>query len=106
MSATNPSQSQNDKFIPALIVIDMQNDFVSGSLTVPEGGTIVSNINTLIDLPFKTKIATRDFHPEKHISFADTHGKPTFSTTTIYHPDDVEKKEGLEQVLWPVHCVA
>ncbi|KAF8808061.1 pyrazinamidase/nicotinamidase [Phlegmacium glaucopus] len=94
-------------FVPALIVIDMQHDFVYGSLAVPGGETIISTINDIISLPgFKVKIATRDFHPDNHISFADTHQKPLFSTIPIFHPEDIERSKGIEQVLWPIHCVA
>jgi len=98
--------SVQERSSAALIVIDMQNDFVTGSLAVPEGATIVDNINTLIDVPgFKTRIATKDFHPTNHVSFATTHGRDVFSKSTIFHPDDTEKANGVEQVLWPVHCV-
>jgi nicotinamidase-related amidase len=62
----------------------MQNDFVTGSLAVPQGATIVDNINTLIDVPgFKTRIATKDFHPTNHVSFAETHRKDVFSKLII-----------------------
>ena len=94
-------------FVPALVVIDMQHDFVYGSLAVPGGETIIDSINQLISLPdFKVKIATRDFHPNNHISFASTHKRPLLSTVTIFHPEDVGKSDGVEQVLWPDHCVA
>ena len=94
-------------FVPALIVIDMQHDFVFGSLAVPGGESIISTINDIISLPgFKARIATRDFHPENHTSFACTHKQPVLSTATIFHPEDKEKANGLEQTLWPVHCVA
>jgi len=94
---------------PALIVVDMQNDFISGSLAVPEADSILDVINQLLqsDLPFVKKIGTKDYHPPNHISFASTHDKPLFSTITIYPPG--EEKDGakaMEQVLWPVHCVA
>jgi len=93
--------------VPALLVVDMQNDFVTGSLAVPGGATIVDNINSLIDVPgFKIRIATKDSHPSNHVSFAKTHGKDVFSKLMIFHPDDDEKADGVEQVLWPVHCVA
>ena len=94
-------------FVPALIVVDMQHDFVHGSLAVPGAEAIIGTINEIISLPgFKLKIATRDFHPDNHISFASTHGKPILSTATIFHPEDMDKNKGLEQVLWPDHCVA
>ena len=94
-------------FIPALIVVDMQHDFVHGSLAVPGAETIIGTVNKVISLPgFKLKVATQDFHPHNHISFASTHKKPVLSTTTIFHPEDADKTEGIEQVLWPDHCVA
>lgn len=94
-------------FVPALIVIDMQHDFVHGSLAVPGGETIIGTINEIISLSgFKVKIATRDFHPHNHISFASTHAKPVLSTAMIFHPKDTEQSQGIEQVLWPNHCVA
>lgn len=105
---TETIPDNNDKpFVPALLVIDMQNDFVSGSLAVPGATEILSRVNDLIKLPgFKVKVATRDHHPEHHISFAETHQKDVFSKITIYHPEDADELKGLEQVLWPVHCVA
>ncbi|KDR85682.1 hypothetical protein GALMADRAFT_51791 [Galerina marginata CBS 339.88] len=107
---TAPTQPQhaaaeNPNFVPALVVIDMQNDFVSGSLAVPGGETIIDSINCLIDLPFRLRIATRDFHPDNHVSFADTQKNALFSKVMIYHPDDKEQLFGIEQVMWPVHCV-
>jgi nicotinamidase len=93
-------------YVPALVVVDMQNDFVSGSLAVPEAETIIPNVNALIDLPFKAKIATKDFHPTDHVSFARTHGRPEYSTLSIYHPQDEVKVSGIKQTLWPIHCVA
>ncbi|TFK26638.1 pyrazinamidase/nicotinamidase [Coprinopsis marcescibilis] len=93
-------------FVPGLIVIDMQNDFVTGSLAVPGGATIIDKVNEMIKLPFKVKIATRDFHPDNHVSFSKTHEKEPNSIITIFHPEDSEKLLGVQQVLWPVHCVA
>lgn len=96
---------ESSDYVPALIVIDMQNDFVSGSLAVPGAEAILPVINALIDLPFKVKLATKDFHPGDHVSFAKTHKRPEYSTVTIYHPEDKEKVLGIQQTLWPVHCV-
>lgn len=97
---------ESSDYVPALIVIDMQNDFISGSLAVPGAEAIVPIVNALIDLPFKAKIATKDFHPDNHVSFAETHRRPEYTTISIYHPEDTERVLGMEQILWPIHCVA
>lgn len=102
----SPQPQAAGKIVPALIVIDMQNDFVYGSLAVPGGESIIDPINDLIRLPFATRIATRDFHPDNHISFARTHQQTEFEKKIIYDPDDHLEKWGIEQTLWPVHCVA
>jgi len=89
----------------ALVVVDMQYDFVHGTLAVADAPSIIGNINSLLALPFVTKIATKDLHPVDHVSFAAVHGKPLFSKMTIYPPGDGRADKGREQVLWPVHCV-
>jgi len=80
-----------------LIIIDVQNDFIpGGSLAVAEGDEIVETIN-LLQEKFELIIATQDWHPESHSSFAANHlGKEEFETIEL---------RGEEQVLWPVHCV-
>jgi nicotinamidase len=89
----------------ALLVVDMQYDFVYGTLAVADAPSIIDSINSLLALPFTTKIATKDFHPADHVSFAAVHEKPPFSKITIYPPGDSRDDKALEQVLWPVHCV-
>ncbi|KAG1794324.1 Isochorismatase-like protein [Suillus plorans] len=99
----------------AIIVVDVQNDFVSGSLAVRDAEQVISPINALLKLPFAIKIATQDYHPANHISFARNHeGKKEFDKIVIFPPaelvvgrtlEDERSLEGLEQVLWPVHCV-
>ncbi len=81
----------------ALIIVDVQNDFLpGGSLAVPDGDKIVPVINTLQD-KFELVVATQDWHPEDHGSFASNHeGKEPFDKTLL---------EGLEQILWPDHCL-
>lgn len=81
----------------ALLIIDMQNDFMpGGSLPVPRGDEIVPVINQLMP-QFSYVIATQDWHPKDHVSFASNHpGKK---------PGDRIKVKGIEQILWPVHCV-
>jgi len=105
-SASKPSDT-SDKFIPALVVVDLQVDFVTGSLAVPDAKSIIEPINSILTLPFALKVGTKDFHPPGHISFASKHNKFVFEKITIYRPDvdppDVES--GIEQILWPDHCV-
>ena len=81
----------------ALILVDLQNDFVpGGALPVPEGDVIVPVINQL-QSRFELVVATQDWHPPGHGSFAASHpGKRVY---------DVIDLHGLPQVLWPVHCV-
>ncbi|KAG9312060.1 Isochorismatase-like protein [Chiua virens] len=101
--------------VHALLVIDMQNDFITGSLAVPDGPSVIQPVKDIIDLPFDARYASKDWHPSGHISFASTHGKPLFSLTTIFPPEHLVRargqdvhtipQRGLEQVLWPDHCV-
>ncbi|PAW49252.1 nicotinamidase [Pseudomonas moraviensis] len=81
----------------ALLVIDVQNDFIpGGQLAVPEGDLIVPLINRLGGL-FKQVIIAQDWHPSGHASFASSHpGRK---------PYDVIQLPYGEQVLWPDHCV-
>jgi len=82
----------------ALIIIDLQNDFCpGGALAVPEGDEIIPVVNKLSG-KFKRVIATQDWHPTDHMSFAVNHpGKKEF---------DVIDYNGMKQVLWPEHCVS
>ncbi len=81
----------------ALLLVDLQNDFVpGGALGVPEGDRVVSVANRLIP-QFDLVVATQDWHPADHLSFASQHpGKK---------PGDMIELDGLSQVLWPDHCV-
>ena len=81
----------------ALIIIDMQNDFLSGgSLAVPDGEEIVAIVNSMQQY-FDLVVATQDWHPSTHKSFASNNpGKKTY--------DEIELN-GLPQILWPDHCV-
>ena len=81
----------------ALILIDIQNDFCpGGALEVGEGNEIVEVANKLQE-KFRVKIATQDWHPPNHTSFASNHlDKLPFSTTEMFYGT---------QVLWPDHCI-
>lgn len=80
-----------------LILIDVQNDFMpGGALEVKDGNAIVPVINSIQD-KFDLIVAAQDWHPVNHASFASNHpGKKEFETI---------KLQGLDQVLWPNHCV-
>lgn len=81
----------------ALLIIDLQNDFCKGgNLAVPGGEEIVPLINQL-QLYFDLIIATQDWHPSDHISFASSHQ---------HHKIGNLIKIGQQtQILWPDHCV-
>ncbi|KAK6341857.1 NAD(+) salvage pathway protein [Orbilia blumenaviensis] len=98
------------KFKPALLVVDMQEDFCppNGSLAVTNGRDVIPVINTLLANPtFTTRIATKDWHPSTHISFASNHPAPDnvpfISYTTITNPHN--PSETYKTRLWPDHCI-
>lgn len=81
----------------ALIIVDMQNDFMpNGALGVPKGDEIVPLINSLIP-KFPLVVATKDWHPPNHVSFAINHPGKVIG--------DVIKVRDQDQILWPTHCV-
>ncbi len=81
----------------ALIIVDLQNDFLpGGALPVPEGDAVIPVINGLQG-HFPVIVATQDWHPPNHGSFAVNHpGKKVY--------DEIDLN-GMPQTLWPVHCV-
>jgi nicotinamidase/pyrazinamidase len=81
----------------ALIIVDLQNDFLpGGALPVPHGDEVIPIANEL-QRHFRLVVATKDWHPRNHGSFAANHpGKK---------PGDRIILDGIEQILWPVHCV-
>lgn len=81
----------------ALLIIDIQNDFCpGGALSVPEGDQVITVINSIVKKFYKV-IATQDWHPINHISFARNHpGKKEYEEIEV---------SGIKQVLWPIHCV-
>jgi len=81
----------------ALLVVDLQHDFLpGGALAVRDGDEIVAPIARLAPA-FYVVVATQDFHPVGHVSFASSHpGRKPFETVAL---------AGGEQELWPDHCV-
>ncbi|MGO2304506.1 MAG: bifunctional nicotinamidase/pyrazinamidase [Providencia sp.] len=84
----------------ALLLVDLQNDFCSGgALAVQESEKVIDTANKAIDICLKNNIkiiASQDWHPATHLSFADNSG------TQI---GDIGDLNGIPQVWWPVHCV-
>ncbi|OXA52901.1 nicotinamidase [Folsomia candida] len=107
--------------ITALVVVDVQNDFISGSLSISNcpakqnGEEVVEPINRLLDsVEFDSVYYTLDWHPENHISFLDNiNQRKLHFSSKIPNPDDAklydtvtfEGPPVMEQRLWPRHCV-
>ncbi len=80
-----------------LLLVDLQNDFMpGGALAVPLGNEVIGTANRLA-ADFDYVVASQDWHPSDHRSFASQHpGR---------EPGDVIDLAGIEQVLWPDHCL-
>lgn len=84
----------------ALIVVDVQNDFLpGGALAVPNGDTILPVVTSLIETcdEYSLVVVTQDFHPKDHGSFASVHEGA--------EPFEEGELAGLPQMFWPDHCV-
>ncbi|GBL83043.1 Nicotinamidase [Araneus ventricosus] len=108
------------KPVSALVVIDVQNDFIDGSLAIrncpagQEGFEVVPVINNLLDeIPFNYVFYTYDWHPDDHVSFIDNVHLRNFHETSLVPQDEAkifdtvvfEGPPPIEQKLWPRHCV-
>jgi nicotinamidase/pyrazinamidase len=81
----------------ALILVDIQNDFLpGGALAVPHGDEVISVANEQ-QRHFDLIVATQDWHPADHQSFAANHAGKRIG--------DLVRVNGVPQILWPVHCV-
>jgi nicotinamidase/pyrazinamidase len=81
----------------ALLVVDIQKDFLpGGSMGVAEGNDIIPILNELMQKPFDLIVATKDWHPQNHVSFAENHLMAVGNHITLGK---------IDQILWPVHCV-
>jgi len=81
----------------ALILVDIQNDFLpGGALEVKDGDQIIPYVNGIANA-FDLVVATQDWHPKDHGSFASNHSDKKIG--------EVIKLEGLDQILWPDHCI-
>ena len=80
-----------------LVIIDVQNDFLkNGSLEVPYGNEVIEPINQMMK-NYELVVATKDWHPLNHVSFASNHPGKNIG--------DFIKVDNLNQILWPDHCV-
>jgi len=83
----------------ALVLVDIQPDFLpGGSLPVEDGDAILPGVRELMESDlFSVQVATQDWHPPGHVSFASNHEG--------HDPMDVIELHGHDQTLWPEHCV-
>lgn len=84
--------------LTALLVVDVQYDFLpGGALAVPDGDRILDGIAALMRDPrFAVCVASQDWHPPGHASFASRHGREVLDSITWH---------GHDQTLWPDHCI-
>ena len=81
----------------ALVLVDLQRDFCPGGALAVASGDEVIDVANRVQRHFEVVVATQDWHPTDHRSFAANHpGRK---------PYDVIDLDGVRQVLWPVHCV-
>ena len=94
-----PASLQYDPERTALIIVDLQPDFMpGGSLPIQEGDALVQPIRTLAErAPAGLCVATQDWHPPGHSSFASSHSD--------HDAGEVISLHGHDQILWPDHCV-
>ncbi|MGH7198688.1 MAG: bifunctional nicotinamidase/pyrazinamidase, partial [Candidatus Omnitrophota bacterium] len=89
--------SREGPLLKALILVDLQNDFCPGGALAVKGGDQVIPVANELQKKFDLVFATQDWHPRDHGSFASNHpGKK---------PGDKIDLLGIEQILWPDHCV-
>lgn len=81
----------------ALLIVDLQNDFLpTGALPVHDGDLVVPYVNSIMD-NYTYIIATKDWHPQDHMSFASNHPSHNIGDSIVI--------EAIRQTLWPDHCV-
>ncbi|MCB0317639.1 MAG: bifunctional nicotinamidase/pyrazinamidase [Bdellovibrionales bacterium] len=99
LSTNSKGLSRMEEKMKVLLLVDIQNDFCpGGSLAVADGDATVEVVNRLMkDGDYDLIIASKDWHPRNHVSFASNHpGQELFA--------QVDHKGG-KQVMWPDHCV-
>ena len=96
-----------------MLIVDVQNDFISGSLAVKDGAEVIPVINSLIQLgTFDVTVYTQDWHPSDHCSYAKNvklyplhSSSPTSAENSkVFDTVVYEHTSKIKQVLWPIHC--
>lgn len=92
-----PRSVKIDRKMNALIIVDIQNDFLpGGALAVPDGDAVIAVANEAMPR-YDLVVATQDWHPADHLSFASQHEGVSVG--------DVIEVDAVQQILWPDHCV-
>ncbi|XP_071949471.1 nicotinamidase-like [Antedon mediterranea] len=98
----------------ALLVVDVQNDFITGSLKVEDAEDVIPIINSILETEsFSTVGYTRDWHPPNHISFVDNVKRYPVDPSSPVSAEDAKLLDKvifsgpplIEQILWPKHCL-
>ncbi|KDQ56964.1 hypothetical protein JAAARDRAFT_178399 [Jaapia argillacea MUCL 33604] len=91
----------------ALLIVDVQYDFISGSLAVKQAEAILPVVYDLLDQQnrWDLVVASQDYHPAGHVSFASTHNATPFQRVRLPHPILGDHPDTIAQMLWPDHCV-
>jgi len=90
----------------ALMLVDIQHDFMDGSLAVPGAAEILPTVYDLLDdhqIGWKAVVASQDFHPPNHISFASRHAAQPFTRLLLPPCHEIDHPKTID--LWPDHCV-
>ncbi|XP_059162941.1 nicotinamidase-like [Physella acuta] len=107
--------------VKALLIIDVQNDFITGSLSLrncpasQDATAVIPKINTLLEQNlFDVVVYTYDWHPDNHISFIENVGKRAIHPSSKITAEDAKIQDKVvfevdgtarEQILWPKHCL-
>ncbi|KAI5118275.1 hypothetical protein M0805_006017 [Coniferiporia weirii] len=91
----------------ALLIVDVQYDFLPGGLlAVKDGDKVLPIVQNMLKGKWSFVVASQDYHPAGHVSFASTHSKEAFTQIDVPYP--YGKDDGpatISQMLWPDHCV-
>lgn len=90
-----------------LAIIDVQNDFINGTLAVKNAIEVIAPINKLRFMYFDhmPTFISKDFHPQNHMSFCETHNVEKYSKQYLNLQMEDGTSNNVEQDMWPAHCV-